>query len=191
MRYLAKILAAPTLSALLITLACEQNRYEIKEDKLGRTIRLDKRTGEVAVIAGDKLIKLKTPEDQAAAREAVERSMNWPTLDLPQLGGAKAELVTTWRDDRLHYQFTLAPVTKFIKEARSSWPALKSLTVGLYDEAGFKVLQIPLSLSEFSTTVNDKSEPINLNVTDSAPCGEEQYRHIRTWNVQWSGFGPR
>jgi hypothetical protein len=33
--------------------SCDQNHYEIKEDKTGRIVRLDRRTGEVAVLEGD------------------------------------------------------------------------------------------------------------------------------------------
>jgi len=34
-------------------------RYELKQDEQGRMIRLDKRTGEVAIVEGDRLVPLK------------------------------------------------------------------------------------------------------------------------------------
>lgn len=51
--------AALILATLTIGLsACDQistSRYEITKDQSGRTLRLDKRTGEIAVVEGERI----------------------------------------------------------------------------------------------------------------------------------------
>jgi hypothetical protein len=46
------------------------NQYEVSKDSQGRTIRLNKSTGEVTVIEGGKLIVPKTEEQVKAEAEA-------------------------------------------------------------------------------------------------------------------------
>ena len=72
----SRVAAVVYFFSVFFTLACDQNRYELKDDRSGRTIRLDKRTGEIVVIAGDRLTRLKSVEEQdkigrASCRERV------------------------------------------------------------------------------------------------------------------------
>jgi len=55
---------APLFFLVLFMLTgCDVGRYEIKEDKSGRTIRLDKWTGEITIIAGDRLVTFRCRND--------------------------------------------------------------------------------------------------------------------------------
>jgi hypothetical protein len=70
--------------ALLSITACSSNRYEIIQDKQGRILRLDRRTGEVALIRGNTVIKLKSAEEQEAKKEVGEEPAltgRWKTTE--------------------------------------------------------------------------------------------------------------
>ena len=57
---------APILLLSLFALSsCDQfgNRYEISKDQKGRTVRLDKRTGEIAIVEDDKILLLKDAKE--------------------------------------------------------------------------------------------------------------------------------
>ena len=52
---------------MVVLSACaarDQNRYGIKNGKAGRLVRLDRRTGEVAVLQGDKVVSVKAHADE-------------------------------------------------------------------------------------------------------------------------------
>jgi hypothetical protein len=58
-------------SALLLAAACgparsaesgSEDRFELKHDERGRVVRLDKTTGEMAIVTGDRLIPVKSPD---------------------------------------------------------------------------------------------------------------------------------
>lgn len=118
------------------------DRYELAQDKEGRTIRLDKRTGEVAVIVGDRLVIAKTPEqveaEETDARQEAEvlgSPKNWPQQTLKQIGVTTASLTTAWKDGSLRYQLYLLPVPKnYENNDRFSAP----LVLRLYDDLGSK-----------------------------------------------------
>lgn len=94
------------LLALCVTLMA--GGYDMKQDDKGRTVRINKITGEVSVIEGDKLVKLKDEKALQAEQEAKRKlgdAKVWPAVALPIAGGANAKLVTKWSDGVFYYQF--------------------------------------------------------------------------------------
>lgn len=169
--------------AIISLSSCDQNRYEIKEDKAGRMVRLDRRTGEITVLEGDKLVKLKDPDAQRMENTLVERLASpkvWPEVELPQLDKSKVTLKTLWRNGHLHYQFSLAPEPKPVRER-----AIVSFTVAFMDASGFKTLEIDLPLQRLTRIVNDKSETTSMDLDDSVPCSQDQYERSLAWTVRW------
>src|SRR6266567_8960601 len=68
------------LAGVPLSIGCDKSgnsifdgeRYELKQDKIGRTIRLDRRTGKIAVLDGDTLVDLDAPLDEKFLSEAAE-----------------------------------------------------------------------------------------------------------------------
>lgn len=176
----------------LLTSSC--TRYEVKQDKDGRTIRLDHWTGDVTILIGDTMVKMKTPEEQKLQEEAEKQktaSLNtprtMPPIPIPQLGNVSATLRTVWRDGTLNYQFIIAPESKVLRDARASGYG-RSFTLIFYDDQGFKIKSIDVRLNSMSETVDEHGKPLWLDMDDSEFCTAEDYGRIRSWNVLWSGF---
>lgn len=67
--------------ALLVLAGC----YEMKQDDKGRTVKVNKITGELSVIDGDKIIKLKNEKEVKAEQEEAKKlgdAKRWPEVSL-------------------------------------------------------------------------------------------------------------
>ena len=174
------------LLALASISSCDQNRYEIKEDKTGRMVRLDRRTGEISVLEGDKLVKVKGPDEQRREREFVHGLASaklWPDAELTQLDTSTAELTTSWRDGFLHYQFVLHPEPKSVREGR-----ITGFIVSFTDASGFKTVEVDLPRTKLTRLVNDKGESTGLSHDDSVPCSQDQYERSVSWQSGGEAF---
>lgn len=175
----------------LFLLGCgESNRYEMTKDANGRTVRLDKKTGEVAVIENNQIAVLKNHkevEQEAKKTSLLEAPKVWPVFDVPQLGGLKAILTTVWRDDRLAYRFSVYPFTKKLETQLKKPFSTFGLKIGLYDDNGFKVTEIILPIVRLSQNVDDKGEVLGLSANDGIPLSSSSYTQISTWNIMWYG----
>src|SRR5262245_2789159 len=89
MRFTITVLSVLFVTLLAFSLAgCDQlgGRYELSKDSKGRTIRLDKRTGEMVIVDGDKIVSLK--EASEVDRKEKEETTKvgefkyWPPLQL-------------------------------------------------------------------------------------------------------------
>ena len=176
---------------LLALVSCGGERYELTQDQQGRTIRLDKRTGEVAVIAGDRLIIAKTPKqlerEEAAKRkqgEALTAPKTWPIQVFKQIGVTDATLTTSWQDGILRYQLLLRPVPKnYDKNALLSFSA--PLTLKLYDGAGFEVISLDLNRSDLTAIIEGSGNRVGLSANSSAPCSQSDYETLAVWSLNW------
>ena len=143
----------------------------MKEDKEGRTVRIDHWTGDVTIIAGDRMIKAKTQQEQeaeekkqAASVAALAAPKYFPPITLG-LGGGMATLETSWRNGTMFYQFSLTPVSKRVEQARNLYT--NSICLMFYDTAGFKIKQITIRLSSMTGNVDDAGKVNGLSMDDS------------------------
>lgn len=176
------------LLALLMT-SCGRDRYELTQDKQGRTIRLDKKTGEVAIIVGDRLIVAKSPvaiaAEDAAARERVKALGSpkiWPVKEFNQIGIEEATLTTIWREGYLKYRLELQPVPKNYDE-NTSFPA--PLTLKFYDSSRFEVISVDLHRSDLTGIVDDKGNRIALSANSATLCAQNNYEILAAWSLLW------
>ena len=102
-------------------ISCDQlnsqfgNRYEITKDQSGRTLRLDKRTGEIAIVEGERITTVRDSV-QADLEKQTEKSnlakaKYYPAIGLPQFG-LDATIATSWQDENLLYSVSLRPTAK-------------------------------------------------------------------------------
>jgi hypothetical protein len=202
------VLAA--IAAVSVASCDSNNRYELSKVAAGNTVRLDKRTGEVAIIKGDHIESVKDSAKLEAERRAraskLEELKSWDAVDVPQIG-ARATLQTLWRDGRMFYQFRvfdLKDIKRFEawfaqpKEKRGEMPqsdnkkidenlrgALRHIpfTVTLNDTNGFNLSSF--SIDVMSRVVNEDGTAQNFLRNDSMVMTEADYQRIVGWNVGW------
>ena len=188
---MAKRSAVLTIILFCLFTSCQDDVYELKEDENGRTIRLNKRTGEVAIIGLDTLQILKTTDELETIAEAeqlelaaLREAKTWPYPGgIPNLGVDEVLLVTSWRDGKLYYRVRLTPVPKdFDTVTRSS----AYFQVIFQDSGEFNVLVLNTYLSQFTRAVDTDGEQLGIYVNSSVTCSKEDYEMIQSWYPQWS-----
>lgn len=165
----------------------DTDRYEMSKDAQGRTVRLDKKTGEIAVIGNDRVVTLKSDKDSEAEQKSAHNLQTprpWSVVDIPQIGNVKATLSTSWRDGMMLYQFKARPISKDLAKAQKQYMA--SITLELFDANGFVLARIPIIVGSMSRVVDDKGDGIELASNDSIKMPQDTYTSLVGWNVAWN-----
>jgi len=160
--------------------------YEMKQDDKGRTVKINKITGEVSVLDGDKIIKLKDEKDLKSEQEATKRLGEpkvWAKMPLSIVGGGNARLVTKWSDSNIYYQFFVD------KNLRGKGKYFATLNVQLHDDAEFLIEEIPIPVSSMTGQLGADGKIIeSMEYKSKKPMSEDTYKKIKIWNVTWVGF---
>jgi hypothetical protein len=187
-----------------------KDRFQIQKDG-DRTIRLDKQTGEIAVLENGVLTSAK---DAAAAKaeagamtENLAKPRAYDSTELPTLK-LRVTCTTSWRDGTLLYKVrffdpvqadallawldakdhsgpvpALAPgVDRQIRLARAE----HTFTLVLYDENGFTISKIPLAGS-IALNIDEQGHAEGFEAEGASPMTSEQYLHVKNWNVFFTG----
>lgn len=177
-----------TIAATLIAAVGCTDRYEIAQDKEGRTVRLDKRTGEVAVLTDGRLVVAKSEQQLAAENQEKgnkDRTLSepkmWPAQDFKNIGVDTGTLYTAWRDGMLRYQLQLTPIPKGFDQSYSPSP----LTLKLSDSAGFVVVEVEFKRADLLHVVDDQGKRYALSANASVRCSRENYESLTSWSLSW------
>jgi hypothetical protein len=174
------------LALLIMTVFLITSCYEMKQDDKGRTVKINKITGEVSVIEGNRIVKLKDENAIKAEHKAAQKlgeTKVWSGVTLPIAGGVNATLMTKWSDGNMYYQFFVD------KNLRGKGSYYANLTVLLHDESAFMVEKISVPISSMTGVVGGDGETIkSMQYKGQEPMSEDKYRKIREWTVRWAGF---
>jgi hypothetical protein len=166
-------------------LGCSGERYEVLETKDGRTVRLDKRTGQLATVVEGRLVPIQPLVFQEDS--ILSRTKHWPndTLPIDKDSNVVASLTTKWVDGLLYYNFDIAPASAIAKNVSSSFGVERRFTLVFSDGDGFEVLRVPVPFSEIARRVGAKGKVEGLSASGSVSCPEEIYRRIAARNFRW------
>jgi hypothetical protein len=169
-----------------ITILLLASCYEMKEDKKGRTVKVNKLTGEMFVIEDDKIIKLKGEKEVKAEQEAAKQlgePKRWPEIPLNVAGGTNARFITKWNDGNMYYQFFID------KNLRGKGNYFARLTIQLHDNASFLIEEIPVPVSNMTGSLGLDGKTVeSMEYKGQIPMSDETYKKISEWNVSWAGF---
>lgn len=195
---------------LSLLTSCDQigNRYEITKDQSGRTLRLDKRTGEVAVIEGERIAPIRSAKDVDAEKQVTTRSLadakNYPPVPLHQLG-VNAVLRTSWQDGKLLYAVTFKSLNADVpkpsadqagmqagkaesapdKTKQADWHRFDRTSFWLVlEDTPFELARVPLSTYNIW---DDNEKVIGKEAKGSIVMSSDTYTRIDVWNMMWSG----
>ncbi len=149
-----RLLISLTMVALFVAGlgACDQlpggSRYEVVVDKNGRTIRLDKKTGEITIIEDDKLISPKSAAeaDQAKRSErlALAKEKTFPPKTIKHMF-IEVKLSTSWQDGNVYYNVEFIPLQAKDKLEKSGAIPLQDATA----KKGTSEMRKPANLQAF------------------------------------------
>jgi len=168
---------------LFVLCSCGVDRYELTEDKNGRIIRLDKLTGRMTILDGDKLVEVKTSEDIEAARvgtQELAKAKEWPELHLKQYGIEQIRFITSWREGVLHYRVRLQPYIEELRQGEQN-----RIIFHLRDEGAFLLLEISPILRSYTRVVDDEGKFRRLEFEGTVLCSESTYRNIGNIDLQF------
>jgi len=174
--------------------ACDQlpgtNRYEIQQDSAGRTIRLDKQTGEITILEGDKLVSASSEQkalnEQAAAKNkltALAQPRFFPLKTFELLGVTAASCQTMWRDGKLFILVDLSPQPKL--SGRSFGIGLSGLNLAFIDASGFDIVDQPVPVTNITRIADNKGKITSLQINWSLALSQDAYESITDWTLTW------
>ena len=188
-------LVVGTALGALAPFGCSTDRYEVKQDANGRTIRLDKRTGEMVALVGDTLVLLSDPAQRRVEAESKRKEDSvlalphrWHFEALPNIGVDSAFLTTVYRDDALHYRLSLQPVPRGYEAARRTKGELGVclLILQFIDSSGMQLIKTDVCGADVTNEVDNKGRQIGLefNGITVLPHASD-YRDAKYWSVLW------
>lgn len=181
----------------LLAAGCDQltgiagnSRYELKQDSAGRTIRLDKQTGDIALVEAGKLTPIPSEVQlqqeqiiQQARVSALSAPKFFPPVSVEAIGGKVATISTMWRDGNLHFQFAFNPPPR--RSSQSFGLGMSAYRVSFYDANGFVVAEQPIPAQELANVADEKGHVTRMEANWSFPLTQDAYESITGWNLNW------
>jgi len=162
--------------------ACGDGRYELKEERTGRLVRLDRWLGGVAVLEGNTLVETLDP----GALANLARGRSWPDRTIAPLGGSTFSLRTSWRAGALHYRLSIRPLSQRLTDALAQPNPRNSFTLSFVDSEGFSVAEVAAALSAFTRVVDDTGTLVALETDARYPIASDHYSLATAWRVRWN-----
>ena len=142
------------------------DRYQLEQDSLGRMFRLDKQTGEVAVLENGRLVPIITPTEAAT----LAAPKDWSIVASGDIGVESAYLRTRWSEGFMDYQLSFGPVPQNWEDETD-----RTFTVVLRNTFGSVVISVPLSHSDLYTLVEESGQETGLLAGGRVACSPRQY----------------
>ena len=171
-------------------LSCSNGgNYQLSTGEGGKLYRLNKSSGEVCLIEGYTITKLRQPSTTEESRQ-VERKLlqpnDWGSETLPTSPQITLTLKTVWRDGNLYYQLFAYPYDPVLKDARESLLASsKGFTLQLMDSTGFVLLTVLISLTDMANIVDSNGNPTEMQGKGNVPCTSDTYLGINSSSATW------
>ncbi|GFO59223.1 hypothetical protein GMST_15480 [Geomonas silvestris] len=158
--------------------------YETKEDKQGRTIRVNRLTGDVAIVDGDKLVRVKSEKEVAQEKMREDKlsvTKGWDKSML--LNEIPVGLKTKWVDGIMSYQLSVEG------NLRTRGTYFSEITAVFKDKDDFHIAKIPIKSNAFTGLVGFDGKTVsNMSYSDQLPLSKDEYARITSWELIWSGF---
>ena len=180
-------LAVCMVSLLLV--GCDSKEsWDLVTASNGLVYRINKKTGEVSLVAGAQITKLdefRGPKTDPAKKSYVR---DWPVQTVKSLGDISLRLKTTWRDGKLHYILSVSPISSSLQKARETPYSEARFNMAFYDADGFELFTLPVKISEMSEVVDDAGKAQSMRATGSTACSVETYEALAVSGIGWAGF---
>lgn len=116
----------------------------------------------------------------------------WLDITAPVLENARFSLLTVWADGRVSYQFRMTGYPKRVATVRDQQGLRNrsdsAFTLTFLDQAGFKLFDHRVGLSEMTLTVDDKGQGRGLEVRGDFYSNADDYRRATSWELTFHGL---
>jgi hypothetical protein len=164
----------------------------VTKDSEGRTIRLNKSSGEVVVIEGDRMLVPKSKEEveaekkteESKLREQKEKLANRREWDQSIVLKTKVSLNTIYLGSQMRFKLVFENLPE--KWEESSY--VTRIFTLIFLKNGIEVFSQPLNRSEFTRLVDDsqKVAKYGLSYDGSITMTPEEYEMLGGWTLTWS-----
>ncbi|MBS1857470.1 MAG: hypothetical protein JST11_19030 [Acidobacteria bacterium] len=161
-------------------------RYELKEEKSGNVVRLDRFTGEVATVSGSTLTIAAQSEPERKAPPTKARA--WEKITVPDLGDIGVNVTTGWRDKMMLYRADVTPYGGKLKAAMEATYRTGRIVLLFEDSDGFELATEEISLKDVTRITDGKGGYVGIQKKGSTSLSLDSYNAIQHINVSWSGF---
>lgn len=173
------ILFATACAAVAATFGCA-DRFELVEEESGRTVRMDRKTGEMAVVDGEHLVPI-TPPPGAEELNRLGKPTTWGPLKSEN--GKSVSIETVWRDGVLRYRLSMEPfsdeeLANLLRALKGRVALVGDLQVSFFDEDGFRMCSFDVWLSGLAR------EPDNMASTSGKTDDCSIYEYARAAKIQ-------
>jgi hypothetical protein len=177
--FMKKTILILLLPATLLIVGCKrESEYELSTHG-GTLYRLDKRSGQISVVEGSKIITL---EEQTINITVLSKTKMWHNISLSQVDTVKLSLKTRWRDGNLYFIFTV----RFRRQTMLQWyPGVKHFSLKLHDSDGFIIIEKYITSDEMYRLVDEYGTYTGMEINSRIPCTAETYMLIKDWSCGW------
>ena len=149
------------------------------------------------LVEGDKLTPVKDTgmgltakpvfkEEEISTVELPDGGKSWPTLTVPDLGNANAELTSYWYNGKMRYVLELHPMSKRLKLIYARYYTNPSLSITMDDSTGKQVVWTALSGNRMKRTYNKKLKVDELSAEGVVVMTKGEYESLASWQLRWN-----
>jgi hypothetical protein len=169
-----------TVLMLSVLFACDRgDRYGVEQGKDGRVYRIDKKTGEMAVVSGEKVMSL--PE-MSKDEVLLAKAISWRQKIIPPPYNLQLAFVSSWREGFMHYRLEVSPYSQVEKYRKDQ----NFIGIMMIDNGGFHLLTIRVLLNQMTALNNEKGERVALEKDGKIECSVETYKAFSDWKTGWT-----
>ncbi len=173
--------------ALVTTVSCD--RYMVTKDAEGRTVRLNKSSGEVVIIDGDRMIipknsreveaeKKQQVETLRSQKEKLAMRRDWDTSKVLK---SNVSLSTIYLGNQMRFRLTF---DKKPERWEDNSFVKRPFTL-IFLKSGIEVFTKPLDREKFIGLFTNGQEA-GLQCDGSVDMTSEEYEMLGGWNLMWS-----
>jgi len=171
------IIVILTGASILFGCTDSEDRYQLIEKKDGQVVRLDKKTGGMAILNGEGLVGVNEPTESSKLLEPID----WGHIAMKQSGIDSVYLSTIWREERVFYKLRIIPVPKNF----NSYGSFDTLFIlFFYDEHGFKMIEEGVVGSSLLRYVDSLGVANGLSANSSFIGSRELYSNLGSWSLR-------
>ncbi|NTU97295.1 MAG: hypothetical protein HGA62_05725 [Chlorobiaceae bacterium] len=180
-----------TVIIIMSGIACS----DVTQDKQGRIIKTNRLTGEIVIIDGDKITKLKDEKELRVEEEETKKlgeARYWPSMLIDAGNRPEIDITTKWVDNMLYYQIhsnqNLRDQGEYVGGYMYGSRKTPHMNIQLNDENGFLIKELSLDVSQM-TAIQDSNGQINSMVYKGVVgLDRKLYKNIKGCDITWSNF---